>query len=126
MIENYIVSKLDTIQALRGHAYPTAAPVGECKPPFAIYTILGHTPTRDIYDNLIYYTDTVRVDLYHDDNDALGAIAAEAEAAMGAQNQEFEDMYIYSCTATGSDPDGFDMNLAMHRKTLSVAVQYWR
>lgn len=126
VVENYIVSKLDTITALSGQVYPTAAPVGDCAPPFAIYTLLQHVTTRDLYGELAYYTDTVRVDLYHNDNDTLCSIAAEAESCMAAQCEEFGDMYIYSCSASGGDPDGFDRNMELHRKTVDVNIQYWR
>ena len=126
MVESYIVSKLDTLPELSGQIYPAAAPVGSCVPPFSIYTVMTHVPTRDMAQEIAYYTDTIRIDLYHDDYDALCAMAAEAEDLLTVQCEDLGDLYIFSCAASGGDPDGFDLNLELHRKTLIATVQYWR
>lgn len=126
MIEAWLVSKLDTIPDLAGQIYPAAAPVGSCVPPFAIYTVMTHTPTRDLSQEVAYYTDTIRIDLYHDDYDVLCALAAQTEALLTVQCEDQGDLYIFSCTASGGDPDGFDLNMELHRKTLIATVQYWR
>lgn len=125
MIESYVVSKLDTITALSGQIYPTAAPVGDCTPPFAIYTVMTHVPTRDMAQKIAFYTDTVRIDLYHDDYDALCAMAAGVEKLLTLQCEDLEYLYIFSCSASGGDPDGFDLTMELHRKTLLVTVRYW-
>lgn len=126
MVESYIVSKLETIAALAGQIYPTSAPVGDCVPPFAIYTHMGSSINRDLAGEVLFYLDTIRIDLYSDDYDALCVLAAEAEQALFAECEENEDLYVFSCSASGGDPDGFDMNMELHRKTLIAAVRYWR
>lgn len=126
MIESYIVSKLDTIPELAGQAYPAEAPVGDCTPPFSIYTVMTHVSTRDMGQELAYYTDTIRIDLYHDDYDAMCVLAAEVEKTLTVQCEDLDDLYIFSCNASGGDPDGFDLNLELHRKALIATVQYWR
>lgn len=126
MVESFLVSKLDTIPELSGQIYPTAAPVGSCQPPFAIYTMSGSVPTRDLYGDVVYILDTIRVDLYGDDCDVLCVLAAAAENAVFAECEEYGDIYIFSSSSARGEPDGFDMNMELHRKTLSVAVRYWR
>lgn len=126
MVESYILSKLDKVSGLSFQVYPTAAPIGDCHPPFAIYTVLGSAPTRDLSHDIVSILDTVRVDLYGDDYDALCALALDVETALLAECEEYDDMYVFSCTVARGEPDGFDMNMELHRKTLSVAVRYWR
>lgn len=126
MIEAYIVSKLDTIPALSGQIFPAAAPVGECTPPFSIYTPMRRTPNRDMQGEIVFYSDTIRVDFYHDDFDSLCDLTAAAEKVLWAENEDQGELYVFSCRASGGDPDGFDLNLEMHRKTLIVSAQYWR
>lgn len=126
MVESYIVSKLDTIADLSNQVYPTAAPVGDCHPPFVIYTVSGSSPTRDLYGDVVSVLDTIRVDLYCDDYDALCELSKAVEAALQTKCEEYKDMYIFSSSVARGEPDGFDMHLELHRKTLSVAVLYWR
>lgn len=126
MVESYIVSKLDTVTELSRQVYPTAAPVGSCHPPFAIYTVVGSAPTRDLSGEIVSILGTIRIDLYSDDYDALCLLAHTVEMALLAENEEYEDMYVFSAAVGRGEPDGFDMNMELHRKTLSVAVRYWR
>lgn len=125
-IESFIVFKLNTFEELAGQVYPTAAPVGDCDPPFAIYTVMSSVPTCDLSGDIVSILDTIRVDLYGDDYDALCALARTVEDALTAECEEYEDLYIFYCHVARGEPDGFDMNMALHRKTLTVAVRYGR
>lgn len=125
MVEHFIVSKLDTIAELSNQVFPSAVPVGDCEPPFAIYSVVGSVPTTDLSDEIAYYTDTIRVHFLGDDNDVLCSLVKIAETLLSVQCEEFEDIYIFSSCVIG-EPDGFDLNLAMHRKTILVTVRYWR
>lgn len=126
MCEDYIVSKLNAVCDLSGQIYPTAAPVGDCDPPFAIYTVMSSVPTRDLSGDTVSILDTIRVDLYGDDYDALCALALTVGDALTAKCEEYEDLYIFYSHVARGEPDGFDMNMELHRKTLTVAVRYWR
>lgn len=126
MVEDYIVSKLNTVCDLSEQIYPTAAPVGDCDPPFVIYTVMSSVPTHDLYGDIVSILDTIRVDLYSDDYDALCALAQTVEDALTSECVEYEDLYIFYSHVSRGEADGFDMNMALHRKTLSVAVRYWR
>ena len=125
MVESFIVSKLDTIPELRNQFYPSAAPVGECDPPFSVYSVVNSTPTYDLYGELTYYTDTIRVHFLGDDNDVLCSLVETAEKVLSVKCEEWEEFYIFSSSVRG-EPDGFDMNLSMFRKTVFVTVLYWR
>lgn len=125
-IESFIVFKLNTFEELAGQVYPTAAPVGDCDPPFVIYTVMSSVPTCDLSGDIVSILDTIRVDLYGDDYDALCALALTVEDALTAECEEYEDLYIFYSHVARGEPDGFDMNMELHRKTLTVAVRYWR
>ena len=124
MVETFIVSKLDTIQELNNQFYPAAAPVGECSPPFSIYSVLESVQTNDLSGNVAYYTDTIRVHFLGDDNDVLRSLVESAEKLLSVQCEEWEEFYIFSSSVRG-EPDGFDMNMSMFRKTVLVTVLYW-
>lgn len=126
MVEDYILSKLNTICDLSRQIYPTAAPVGDCHPPFVIYTVMSSVPTWDLSGDIVSILDTIRVDLYSDDYDALCALAQTVEDALTSKCEEYEDLYIFYSHVSRGEADGFDMNMELHRKTLSVAVRYWR
>lgn len=125
MVENYIASKLDTIAELCKQVYPSAAPVGDCEPPLAIYSVVESAPATDLSGEIAYYTDTIRVHFLGDDIDVLCSLVKIAETLLSVQCEEWEDIYIFSSGVIG-EPDGFDMNLAMHRKTILVTVRHWR
>lgn len=125
MVETYIVSKLDTIAELHNQAYPSAAPVGDCDPPFSIYSVVDSVPTNDLSGEPAYYTDTIRVHFLGDDNDVLCSLIKAAEKVLSVRCEEWEEFYIFSSSVSG-EPDGFDMNMNMLRKTVLVTVRYWR
>lgn len=126
MVEDYIVSKLNAVCDLSGQIYPTAAPVGDCNSPFVIYTVMSSVPTRDLSGDIVSILDTIRVDLYSDDYDALCSLAQTVEDALTSECEEYEDLYIFYSHVSRGEADGFDMNMELHRKTISVTVRYWR
>ena len=126
MIEEFLVSELDTIPGLNGQFYPSAAPVGDVEPPFCLYSRISGSITRDLNGDPVFYRDVYRLDLIGDDNDDLCLLETEMIAQLSKTNIEFENLYIFSAEASPGDPDGFDLSLEAHRKSLSYAVTYWR
>lgn len=126
MIEKWLVSRLDTIVDLAGKSYPTAAPVGDTAPPFAIYTLEKEVTQRDMAGELMFYAASFRVDLFDADNDYLCTLAAQAEQALTCQNVETEDGYIFSSDACRGNPAGFDLRLETHAQPIMVTIRYWR
>ena len=47
-IEQWIVSRLDTIQNLTGQNFPTVSPTGDEEPPFCLYTLVSETSEADL------------------------------------------------------------------------------
>ena len=126
MIEEFLVSELDTIPGLNGQFYPSAAPVGDVEPPFCLYSRISGSITRDLNGDPVFYRDVYRLDLIGDDNDDLCLLGTGMIAQLSKTNIEFENLYIFSAEASPGDPDGFDLSLEAHRKSLSYAVTYWR
>ena len=126
MIEQWLGPKLGTLQDLAGKIYPGAAPVGDTVPPFALYTLQEETAQRDMEGDVVCYTATIRLDLLCDDNDALCALAAQAETALCCRNEEWGELYIFSSEACRGEPAGFDLRLEVHVQTLIVTISYWR
>ena len=126
MIEQWFVPKLGTVQDLAGKIYPVAAPVGDTVPPFALYTLQEETAQRDMEGDVVSYTAKIRLDLFCDDNDALCVLAAQAEAALRCQNEDWEEGYIFSSDACRGEPAGFDLRLEVHVQTLAVTIRFWR
>lgn len=126
MIEQYLVSKLGTIEHLQEQVYPTAAPIGDIEPPFCIYTRVSGNITRDLSGNPIFYTDVFRLDLTGEDNDTLCALAQLAVDILNETNTDAGDAYIFSASAEPGAPDGFDMTIEAHRRSITYTVSYWR
>lgn len=124
-LETYIVNKLDTLPELSAQIFPTAALVGDCEPPFAIYTPLSSAPDTDLAGDILSVLARVRIDLYGQDYDALCALAEKVPPALRVENAQFGDMYIFYSKAAPSEPDGFDLTMELHRKTLEAAIRYW-
>lgn len=126
MIEKYIVSELGTIEALSGQFYPVAAPVGDTEGAFCIYTRVSGEIERDLGGNPVLYRDVYRLDLYDEDTDALFTLAQVVTDRLTKHNAEFEDIYIFSAEAAPGTPDGFDLTIETHQRSLSYTVTYWR
>ena len=126
MIEEFLVSELGTIPGLNGQFYPAAAPVGDVGPPFCLYSRISGSIQRDLKGDPVFYRDVYRLDLIGDDNDDLCLLETEMIAQLSKTNIEFENLYIFSAEASPGNPDGFDLSLEAHRKSLSYAVTYWR
>lgn len=126
MIEEFLVSELGTIPGLNGQFYPAAAPVGDVEPPFCLYSRISGSIPRDLNGDPVFYRDVYRLELIGDDNDDLCLLETEMIAQLSKTNIEFENLYIFSAEASPGNPDGFDLSLEAHRKSLSYAVTYWR
>ncbi len=126
MIEEFLVSELDTIPGLNGQFYPAAAPVGDVEPPFCLYSRISGSIQRDLNGDPVFYRDMYRLDLIGDDNDALCQLATAMTAQLSKTNIDSGDVYIFSAEVSPGNPDGFDLSLEAHRKSLSYAVTYWR
>lgn len=126
MIEQHLVSKLGTIPALQGQVYPTAAPIGDIEPPFCIYTRVSGNVERDLSGEPVFYTDVFRLDLTDEDNDALCALSQTVMDTLFESNVDAGDFYIFSASSSPGAPDGFDLTIESHRRSLTYTVTYWR
>lgn len=126
MIEKYLVSKLGTIGQLQGQVYPTAAPVGDIEPPFCIYSRVSGSVERDLSGEPLFYTDVYRLDLSGDDNDLLCDLDKVVTDELSETNVDAGDFYIFSASVAPGAPDGFDLTIETHRRSLAYTVTYWR
>ena len=127
MIEQYLVSELGTIPTLAGQCYPAAAPVGDLEPPFCIYTRVAGEIQRDMSGEPVFFRDVYRLDLAGDDMDALCLLEQEVISTLCKECVEFgDDIYIFSVTAAPGAPDGFDLVLENHQRSVSCTITYWR
>lgn len=126
MIEKFLVSELGTIGELSGQCYPVAAPIGDTEGAFCIYTRTSGEIERDLSGNPVLYRDAYRLDLYDDDTDRLFALAQTVVDRLTKNNVEFDDLYIFSAEAAPGAPDGFDLTIETHQRSISYTVTYWR
>lgn len=47
-------------------------------------------------------------------------------AQLSKTNIDFENLYIFAAEVSPGNPDGFDLTMEAHRKSLSYAVTYWK
>lgn len=126
MIEKFLVSELGTIGELRGQIYPVAAPIGDTEGAFCIYTRVSGDIQRDLSGDPVLYRDVYRLDLYDDDTDLLFALEQTVIDRLTKTNVEFDAMYIFSAEAAPGAPDGFDLTIETHQRSISYTVTYWR
>lgn len=126
MIEKFIVSELDTIEALNGQCYPVAAPVGDVEGNFCIYTRVSGEVQRDLMGELVYCRDVYRLDICGDDTDVLFPLECAVIDALKKENVEFGNLYIFSAVAAPGAPDGFDLSLEAVHRSASYTITYWR
>lgn len=126
MIEKFLVSELGTIDTLNGQAYPVAAPIGDTEDAFCIYTRVSGDIQRDLSGDPVLYRDVYRLDLYDDDTDLLFALEQTVIDRLTKNNVEFDDIYIFSAEAAPGAPDGFDLTIETHQRSISYTVTYWR
>lgn len=126
MIEKYLVSELDTIDALDGQFYPVAAPVGDAEGPFCIYTRVSGEIQRDLDGNPVFYQDVYRLDLYGEDTDLLFELEQTVIDRLSKTNVEFGAVYIFSAQAAPGAPDGFDLSIETNQRSITYTVTYWR
>lgn len=126
MIEKFLVSELGTIGELSGQIYPVATPVGDTEGAFCIYTRVSGDIQRDLSGDPVLYRDVYRLDLYDDDTDLLFALEQTVIDRLTKNNVEFDDIYIFSAEAAPGAPDGFDLTIETHQRSISYTVTYWR
>lgn len=126
MIEKFLVSELGTIDELNGQIYPVAAPIGDTEGAFCIYTRVSGDIQRDLSGDPVFYRDVYRLDLYDDDTDLLFALEQTAIDRLAKNNVELDGIYIYSAEAAPGAPDGFDLTIETHQRSISYTVTYWR
>lgn len=125
-LEEFIVSRLDTVEELRGKVFPTAAPVGDLDPPFAIFRVTKEEYESELDGDIGIRTAMVRIEFFDDDNDRLCAVLEAAEKALKVDSEDLDDIYIYSSRARRGDEDDLDLTLDMLVKNLTATVVYWR
>lgn len=123
-IEKWLVSRLDTLEDLRGSCFPTAAPVGDTAPPFAIYTLVKEDVDRDMEDDDGIRRAKIRLDLFDEDNDHLWDLTRQVQEALLCRETEADDLYIYHAWGDLKDK-GFDLRTQVQVQTLDVAAVYW-
>ena len=126
MIEQWLVTKLGTLEDLAGKVYPVEAPGGETAPPVGVFNHQEETMQPGHLGDVLCYTAKFWVHLFHEDNDALCVLSAQAENAICCRNEDAGDLYIFSADACRGEPAGFDLRLEIHVQTLSVIIIYWR
>lgn len=126
MIEKFLVSELGTIDAFAGQFYPVAAPVGDVDDSFCIYTRISGEIQRDLAGEPVFYRDVFRLDLYDDDTDLLFELEQAVIARLTRNNVEFDALYIFSAIAAPGAPDGFDLTMETHQRSITYTVTYWR
>lgn len=126
MIEQYLLSQLDTINALTGKCYPVAAPVGDETLPICLYSRASGEITRDLSGAAAFYRDTFYLHLLGDDMDDLCSLETEVIDTLTRQNTDAGAIYVYSSIAAPGIEDDYDLRTDTFRRSLTCTITYWR
>lgn len=124
-IEQWMVSRLDTIENLTGQNFPTVSPTGDEEPPFCLYTLVSETSEADLSGGDDIRRAKVQLALFDNDNDRLNDVTRQARKALRCEDVEADDLYIYGTSTTLHAKD-FDMRLDMHVQPVIADVVYWQ
>lgn len=130
MIYDFILSRLSQVEALKGKVFPVGVNIDDIYSAdndfaFTVYCCSRRTPTYDLEGNLHHYDDEVIVDfigrMYHtvhtmyDDVEKTFAVS-DLDTGTGE--------YIFSVSCSSPEPDAFDVEYGLLRRTMLVTIQW--
>lgn len=131
MIYDFIVDRLKSVDSLKGNLFPTGVCIDDIYSAddsdffFAVYTFKSRTPVRDLEGDLHHYVEEVTIDFVGKLYDQLHIRYDAVEAAFQVLNEETQTgEYIYSVTCSSPEPDAFDPDFGLLRRSMLVTIHW--
>jgi len=130
MIYDFIVERLKQTKELGEDIFPVGVNIDDIYTAdndfaFTVYTCIRRTPEYDLEGNLHHYADEVVIDfigrMYH----TIHAMYDAAETSFTVSNLDTgAGEYIFSSRCSSPEPDAFDAEYGLLRRTMQVSIQW--
>lgn len=125
MIYEFIKTRLQSVDGLQEKVFPPGVCIDEVEGAFAVYTLKKRTPVRDLSGELHHYVEEVSVDFVGEIYDELHELYCAAEESFNVSNLDTgHGEYIFSVAISSPEPETFDPNYALLRRTMLVYIHW--
>jgi len=130
MIYDFIVDRLTKSEGLGKNIFPVGVNIDDIYTAdndfaFTVYTCKSRNPEYDLEGELHHYTDLVLIDfigrMYHSIHAMYDAV--EKSFTVSDLNTGTGE-YIYSSSCESPEPDAFDVDHGLLRRTMLVTIQW--
>lgn len=123
MIYEFVKDRLQAVEGLQKNVFPTGACIDDVEGAFAVYTLKGRTPVRDLSGDLHHYVEEVMIDFLGELYDPLHELYCQAEESFCLANvQTGHGEFVFSVTCASAEPDALDVNTALLRRSMLVTI----
>lgn len=130
MIFDYVSNKLKTVTEVGENVFPVGVNIDDIYSPeldfsFTVYTFVRRTPDLDLEGNLHHYTDEVLIDFIGHLYGKIHAMYDTVEKTFNVSDLDTgTGEYIYSIRCSSPQPDAYDPDLGLLRRTLQLTIQW--
>lgn len=130
MIYKFIIDRLEESGIEPDLIFPVGANLDGVLTPsqdvhFAVYTIRSRDPEYDLEGDLHHYREDVLVDFIARRYDTVHRLYDRAERKFSSFDPEAsEDEYIFSVACSSPEPDAFDPEFGLYRRTMLVRINW--
>lgn len=130
MIYNFVVDRLEQVDGMKDRIFPVGVNIDDIYTAdndffFSVYNFQRRTPEYDLEGDLHHYTEEIVVDfigrLYDKLHEAYAAV--ENAFCVGDISTDTGE-YIFSVRCSSPQPDAFDPEYGLLRRTMLVTIQW--
>lgn len=130
MIYNFVINRLEKAGEPVRNIFPVGVNIDDIYTAdndfaFTVYTFKKRTPEYDLEGELHHYTEEVLVDFIGRKYDSIHAMYDAAEKSFTVSDLDTgAGEYIFSAVCSCPEPDAFDVEYGLLRRTMLVTIQW--
>ena len=130
MIYDFVVDRLKQAKELGENIFPVGVNIDDIYTAdndfaFTVYTFKRRTPIYDLEGELHHYADDIIVDFIGRVYDRIHAMYDAAEEVFTVSDSDTEaGEYIFSARCSSPEPDAYDAEYGLLRRTMLVAIDW--
>lgn len=130
MIYDFVTNRLKKVKEIGENVFPVGVNIDDIYSTdvsfsFTVYTFVRRTPDLDLEGDLHHYTEEVLVDFVGYLYQSIHAMYDAVEKAFLVSNLDTETgEYIFSIRCASPQPDAFDPDLGLLRRTMQLTIQW--
>ena len=130
MIYDFIANRLKTVEEIGENVFPVGVNIDDIYSTdsdfsFTVYTFVRRTPEVDLEGEIHHYNEEVLVDFIGYLYQKIHAMYDAVEKAFTVSNLDTgTGEYIFSIRCASPQPDAFDPELGLLRRTMQLTIQW--